>query len=188
MVLGSSSRPSFLSMRNSWTSLRWSPWSWITSPISESLTMVPLQARRSGILASLPADQGREADRVESNCRGAKKSYFNSEWWGKGHDVPNFFLMTLRIFFWSNFLGSPWTVVKVLRPLRSVCNPCQYGLFFPTVIIARLRSRQIGGASPKLRLWRGSRETSRGLVGARGRRDPRKRSDDEDVRWMRIWM
>lgn len=34
--------------------------------------------------------------------------------------LPNFFLMTLRIFFWSNFLGSPWTVVKVLRPLRSV--------------------------------------------------------------------
>ena len=32
---------------------------------------------------------------------------------------PNFFLMTLRIFFWSNFLGSPCTVVKVLRPLRS---------------------------------------------------------------------
>ena len=27
--------------------------------------------------------------------------------------------MTLRIFFWSNFLGRPWTVVKVLRPLRS---------------------------------------------------------------------
>jgi hypothetical protein len=25
----------------------------------------------------------------------------------------------LRIFFWSNFLGRPWTVVKVLRPLRS---------------------------------------------------------------------
>ncbi len=34
--------------------------------------------------------------------------------------VPNSFLMTLRIFFWSNFLGRPWTVVKVLRPLRSV--------------------------------------------------------------------
>jgi hypothetical protein len=31
----------------------------------------------------------------------------------------NFFLITLRIFFWSNFLGRPWTVVKVLRPLRS---------------------------------------------------------------------
>lgn len=28
--------------------------------------------------------------------------------------------MTLRIFFWSNFLGKPWTVVNVLRPLRSV--------------------------------------------------------------------
>lgn len=28
--------------------------------------------------------------------------------------------MTLRIFLWSNFLGMPWTVVKVLRPLRSV--------------------------------------------------------------------
>lgn len=27
--------------------------------------------------------------------------------------------MTLRIFFWSNFLGRPWTVVKVLRPFRS---------------------------------------------------------------------
>lgn len=37
-----------------------------------------------------------------------------------GGIVPNFFLMTLRIFFWSNFLGRPWTVVKVLRPLRSV--------------------------------------------------------------------
>ena len=35
-------------------------------------------------------------------------------------DLPNFFLMTLSIFFWSNFLGRPWTVVKVLRPLRSV--------------------------------------------------------------------
>ena len=34
-------------------------------------------------------------------------------------DLPNFFLMTLRIFFWSNFFGRPWTVVKVLRPLRS---------------------------------------------------------------------
>lgn len=34
--------------------------------------------------------------------------------------LPNFFLMTFRIFFWSNFLGSPCTVVKVLRPLRSV--------------------------------------------------------------------
>jgi hypothetical protein len=56
--------------------LRWSPWSWTTSPISTSVTMVPLQA--------------------------------------------NFFLITLRIFFWSNFLGSPWTVVRVLRPLRSV--------------------------------------------------------------------
>ena len=44
MVLVSSSRPSFLSTKNSWTSLRWSPWSWITSPISASLTMVPLQA------------------------------------------------------------------------------------------------------------------------------------------------
>jgi hypothetical protein len=47
----------------------------MTSPISVSLTMVPLQA--------------------------------------------NFFLITLRIFFWSNFFGRPWTVVKVLRPLRS---------------------------------------------------------------------
>jgi hypothetical protein len=28
--------------------------------------------------------------------------------------------MTLRIFLWSNFFGMPWTVVKVLRPLRSV--------------------------------------------------------------------
>lgn len=37
----------------------------------------------------------------------------------------NFFLITLRIFFWSNFLGRPWTVVKVLRPLRSV-GVCQY--------------------------------------------------------------
>lgn len=37
-------------------------------------------------------------------------------------DVPNFFLMTLRIFFWSNFFGRPWTVVRVLRPLRSA--PC----------------------------------------------------------------
>jgi hypothetical protein len=27
--------------------------------------------------------------------------------------------MTLRIFFWSNFFGRPWTVVSVLRPLRS---------------------------------------------------------------------
>jgi hypothetical protein len=35
-------------------------------------------------------------------------------------NVPNFFLMTLRIFFWSNFLGRPWTVVKVFRPLRSI--------------------------------------------------------------------
>jgi len=34
--------------------------------------------------------------------------------------LPNFFLMTLRIFFWSNFLGKPWTVVRVLRPLRSI--------------------------------------------------------------------
>jgi hypothetical protein len=32
----------------------------------------------------------------------------------------NFFLITFRIFFWSNFLGKPCTVVKVLRPLRSV--------------------------------------------------------------------
>lgn len=38
----------------------------------------------------------------------------------QGCDVPNFFLMTLRIFFWSNFLGRPWTVVRVLRPLRSM--------------------------------------------------------------------
>jgi len=55
-----------------------------------------------------------------------------SRWWGTsrreaknasgGDDIPNFFLMTLRIFFWSNFFGSPWTVVKVLRPLRSICN------------------------------------------------------------------
>jgi hypothetical protein len=36
-----------------------------------------------------------------------------------GLDLPNFFLMTLRIFFWSNFFGRPWTVVNVLRPLRS---------------------------------------------------------------------
>lgn len=35
-------------------------------------------------------------------------------------DLPNFFLMTLRIFFWSNFFGRPWTVVRVLRPFRSV--------------------------------------------------------------------
>jgi hypothetical protein len=34
--------------------------------------------------------------------------------------LPNFFLMTLRIFFWSNFFGRPWTVVRVLRPLRSI--------------------------------------------------------------------
>lgn len=34
-------------------------------------------------------------------------------------DSPNFFLITLRIFFWSNFFGRPWTVVRVLRPLRS---------------------------------------------------------------------
>ncbi len=40
-------------------------------------------------------------------------------------DIPNFFLMTLRIFFWSNFLGRPWTVVNVLRPLRSV-SLCQH--------------------------------------------------------------
>jgi hypothetical protein len=36
----------------------------------------------------------------------------------------NFFLITLRIFFWSNFFGRPWTVVKVLRPLRSAWG-CQ---------------------------------------------------------------
>ncbi len=42
--------------------------------------------------------------------------------WGQGAAVPNFFLMTLRIFFWSNFFGRPWTVVKVLRPLRSAGN------------------------------------------------------------------
>ena len=53
MVLASSSKPSFLSVRNSWTSLRWSPWSWITSPISVSTTMVPLQAI---ILLDLCAD------------------------------------------------------------------------------------------------------------------------------------
>lgn len=35
-------------------------------------------------------------------------------------DLPNFFLITLRIFFWSNFFGRPCTVVRVLRPLRSV--------------------------------------------------------------------
>lgn len=46
MFLGSSSNPSFLFTKNSWTSLRWSPWSWITSPISASLTIVPLQAER----------------------------------------------------------------------------------------------------------------------------------------------
>lgn len=39
---------------------------------------------------------------------------------GRWADLPNFFLMTFKIFFWSNFLGSPWTVVRVLRPLRSV--------------------------------------------------------------------
>jgi hypothetical protein len=33
--------------------------------------------------------------------------------------LPNFFLITLRIFFWSNFFGNPCTVVNVLRPLRS---------------------------------------------------------------------
>lgn len=33
--------------------------------------------------------------------------------------LPNCFLMTFRIFFWSNFLGRPCTVVRVLRPLRS---------------------------------------------------------------------
>lgn len=38
---------------------------------------------------------------------------------GRKENIPNFFLMTLRIFFWSNFLGRPWTVVRVLRPLRS---------------------------------------------------------------------
>lgn len=73
MVLASNSSPS-LATKNSWTSFLWSPWSWMTSPISLSATIVPLQA--------------------------------------------NFFLMTLRIFFWSNFLGRPWTVVKVLRPFR----------------------------------------------------------------------
>ena len=36
--------------------------------------------------------------------------------------VPNFFLMTFKIFFWSNFLGRPCTVVRVFRPLRSA--PC----------------------------------------------------------------
>lgn len=36
------------------------------------------------------------------------------------YNIPNSFLMTLRIFLWSNFLGMPWTVVKVLRPLRSI--------------------------------------------------------------------
>lgn len=82
MVLGSSSRPSFLSMRNSWTSLRWSPWSWITSPMSESLTMVPLQAGLTSVSAL--------ACYIEASCY-----------------VPNFFLMTFRIFFWSNFLGRP---------------------------------------------------------------------------------
>ena len=33
--------------------------------------------------------------------------------------IPNSFLTTFRIFLASNFLGIPWTVVKVLRPLRS---------------------------------------------------------------------
>lgn len=40
-----------------------------------------------------------------------KKTSFNN--------VPKSFLTTLRIFLWSNLLGMPWTVVKVLRPLRS---------------------------------------------------------------------
>ena len=34
-------------------------------------------------------------------------------------NVPKSFLTTFRIFLASNFLGIPWTVVKVLRPLRS---------------------------------------------------------------------
>jgi hypothetical protein len=55
-------------------------------------------------------------------------------------------LMTFRIFFWSNFFGSPWTVVKVLRPLRSVRNHSQYRSFVEEKP-ARLRSRQCGGAS-----------------------------------------
>jgi hypothetical protein len=42
-------------------------------------------------------------------------------WMGgeSGANIPNSFLMTLRIFLWSNFAGMPWTVVKVFRPLRS---------------------------------------------------------------------
>jgi len=39
--------------------------------------------------------------------------------------LPNSFLTTLRIFLWSNFFGIPWTVVKVLRPLRSMSNVSQ---------------------------------------------------------------
>lgn len=37
--------------------------------------------------------------------------------------------MTLRIFLWSNLAGIPWTVVKVLRPLRSVNFPVSPYLF-----------------------------------------------------------
>lgn len=40
----------------------------------------------------------------------------------QSRSLPNSFLMTLRIFLWSNFLGMPWTVVKVLRPLRSAMH------------------------------------------------------------------
>ena len=61
-------------VRNSETLSLWSPWSWMTSPISASLTMVPLQAKS--------------------------------------------FLSALRMRFWSNSVGRPWTVVRVFRPLR----------------------------------------------------------------------
>lgn len=72
MVLASSSRPSFLSVRNSWTSLRWSPWSWITSPISLSTTMVPLQAA------------SRQLDRKLLQTTNKDCTYRISSWWLSG--------------------------------------------------------------------------------------------------------
>lgn len=79
--------------------------------------MVPLQAINAHQL--LPGRKTESlATKPESSC------------------VPNFFLMTFRIFFWSNFLGSPCTVVRVLRPFRSgECvsprRPGSYTIFEP---------------------------------------------------------
>ena len=103
------------------------------------------------------------------------------------HNLPNFFLTTLRIFLLSNLVGSPCTVVNVLRPLRSAnevalsASAALEDSSAPPLVPAPPRSPRFDIFGKKGKGGGGGRSGQTRWSGRWGRRY-------HHARWIRIWI